>query len=196
MQSTPQGIGWIEVVCGPMFSGKTEELIRRVRRALYARQKVQIFKPRIDNRYHEVDVVSHSQQRVEAQVVDHAREIMLALDPDVSCVGIDEAQFFDKDLLGVVNACAEKGIRVIVAGLDQDFMGKPFEPMPELMAMAEYVTKMSAICVCCGNPASRTQRLSHHSSRVAVGASESYEARCRKCHDVSLGTVQEKLFVA
>ncbi len=194
MQATPQGIGWVEVVCGPMFSGKTEELIRRVRRALYARQKVQIFKPRIDNRYHHEDVVSHSKQRIESKAVDYAKDILNHLEPDVACVAIDEAQFFDHDLLGVVNTCAKKGIRVIVAGLDQDFMGKPFDPMPELMAMAEYVTKMSAICVCCGNPASRTQRLTPQSSRVAVGAAESYEARCRKCHDTSLGVVQESLF--
>jgi thymidine kinase len=178
---TPQNTGWIEVIAGCMFSGKTEELIRRLRRAEIAKQKVVIFKPKIDNRYSEYEIVSHSEQSMKAIIVNSAREIAeLARDAEV--VGIDEGQFFDDDLVGVCNELADAGKRVIVAGLDQDYKGEPFEPIPKLLAVAEYITKTLAICVVCGNPADRTQRKVASGDRVLVGATDLYEARCRKCH--------------
>lgn len=182
MQAFPRDTGWVEVICGPMFSGKTEELIRRLRRALFARQKIQVFKPRIDTRYDPVAIVSHSQQQLTAAPIGDARDVLAQLAADTEVVAIDEGQFFQRNLLDVVQhlSCANR--RVIVAGLDQDFAGAPFEPMPELMAVAEFVTKMLAICVMCGNPAGRTQRLTRQSRRVVVGAQEGYEARCRRCH--------------
>ncbi len=174
--------GWIEVITGCMFSGKTEELIRRLRRAIIARQKVSIFKPQIDKRYSEDHIVSHSDLKIPSAVVSHPREILeLALESQV--VGIDEAQFFDEELVPIVQKLANMGKRVIVAGLDMDYRGKPFEPMPELMATAEYVTKTSAICVICGNPAHFTQRKTHDAERVIVGATDIYEARCRNCFE-------------
>ncbi len=182
MQPTPRDTGWIEVICGPMFSGKTEELIRRLQRALYARQHVQIFKPKIDNRYDKTAIVSHSRQSLVAQPVGTAHEILERLQPQAEVVGIDEGQFFDRSLVDVVQTLASDRRRVVVAGLDLDFLAVPFEPMPELMAVAEFVSKTLAICVVCGNPAGRSQRLTRHSRRVMVGASENYEARCRKCH--------------
>jgi thymidine kinase len=182
MHPTPTGIGWIEVVCGPMFSGKTEELIKRLRRALYARQKVEIYKPKIDTRYAEIEIVSHSRQSLQAVPVAEAHEILEKVDADADVVGIDEAQFFGRDLVQVANALANRGIRVIAAGLDQDFRGVPFEPMPELLAVAEYVTKSHAICLVCGNPAFRSQRLVRTTEQVVLGATEAYEARCRRCH--------------
>ena len=182
MQATPQDTGWIEVICGPMFSGKTEELIRRLRRALYARQRVQMFKPKIDTRYDEIAIVSHSRQSLQAEPVSHASDILDKLQSDAEVVAIDEAQFFDRTLIEVVQTLACDRRRVIVAGLDQDFMGDPFEPIPEIMALAEFVTKTLAICVVCGNPAGRSQRLTRQSRRVVVGSNEHYEARCRKCH--------------
>ena len=175
--------GWIEVICGPMFSGKSEELIRRLRRAEIARLKVAIFKPLIDDRYATSHIVSHSSQRISSIPVASATEISEKA-ADAQVVGIDEAQFFDNDLIQVCQRLADKGKRVIVAGLDQDFRGKPFEPIPQLLAIAEYITKTLAICVKCGNPASRTQRLSKDSERVIVGAGDLYEARCRSCHTV------------
>jgi thymidine kinase len=178
----PKDIGWIEVICGSMFSGKTEELIRRVKRAVYGKQKVQVFKPKMDNRYDEQSVVSHSQLKLVSTPIDRAEEIFYSLSPDTQVVGIDEVQFFGSEVVAVVEALAAKGIRVICAGLDQDYMGKPFEPMPYLMAVAEYVTKELAICVVCGNPANRSQRLISAEERVVVGAAGAYEARCRKCH--------------
>lgn len=179
----PKDIGWIEVICGSMFSGKTEELIRRLRRAQIARQKVAIFKPEIDTRYSEEHIVSHNDGRLPSVTVKEATEI-LALAGDATVIGIDEAQFFSADLVDVCQKLADGGKRVIVAGLDQDYTGKPFEPMPQLLAVAEYITKTLAICVQCGNPANRTQRLSHDSQRVIVGAQNIYEARCRFCHEV------------
>ncbi|NOX37374.1 MAG: thymidine kinase [Calditrichaeota bacterium] len=177
-----RNVGWIEVISGCMFSGKTEELIRRLRRAIIARQKVAIFKPRIDNRYSADHLVSHSDLKIPSRVVEHPREILeLALESQV--VGIDEAQFFDADLVPVCQKLANMGKRVIVAGLDMDYRGEPFEPMPQLMATAEYVTKTSAICVICGNPAHFTQRKTHDSERVIVGAADIYEARCRNCFE-------------
>jgi thymidine kinase len=181
--TSPRDIGWIEVICGCMFSGKTEELIRRVRRAQIAKQKVVIFKPRIDNRFSKDRIVSHNEQSFTSSLVDDASEIPLLAD-DAHVIGIDEGQFFKENLVTVCEELADAGKRVIVAGLDQDFRGKPFEPMPQLLAIAEYITKTLAICVVCGNPADRTQRKTRISTElIAVGASDLYEARCRKCFD-------------
>jgi len=179
--STPANTGWIEVIAGCMFSGKTEELIRRLRRAKIARQTVKIFKPRIDVRYSSGDIVSHSEQSLPSIMVDSPTEI-LELASNAQVIGIDEAQFFTSDIVDVCNKLANEGKRVIVAGLDQDYKGVPFEPMPQLLAVAEYITKTLAICVSCGNPADKTQRKIVSSERVLVGAADSYEARCRKCH--------------
>ena len=174
--------GWIEVVCGSMFSGKTEELIRRIRRAQIARQKVAIFKPRIDTRYSSDHIVSHSEARLLSTVVESSAEI-LEIASTAQVVGIDEGQFFDTGIIDVAERLANEGKRVIIAGLDQDYRGKPFEPMPQLLAIAEYITKTLAICVVCGNPADRTQRTTPSSERFLVGAKDSYEARCRKCFE-------------
>lgn len=182
--------GWIEVICGSMFSGKTEELIRRVRRARIARQKVQVFKPVLDNRYHVEKVSSHNGLYWEAVSVNNAREILGRLEPDTTVVAVDEAQFFDWELSEVCAELARRGLRIILAGLDMDFRGEPFGPMPLLMAEAEEVIKLQAICVVCGAPASRTQRLinghpaAYDDPVILVGGSESYEARCRHCHEV------------
>ncbi|HUI08829.1 MAG TPA: thymidine kinase [Bacteroidota bacterium] len=177
---SPLNTGWIEVIAGCMFSGKTEELIRRIRRAQIARQRVAIFKPRIDNRYSTDHIVSHSEARIESVSVESSAEI-LRLSADAFVIGIDEGQFFDMGLVDVAEELANRGRRVIIAGLDQDFRGKPFEPIPQLLAVAEYITKTLAICVVCGNPADRTQRTTPSSERVLVGATDSYEARCRRC---------------
>lgn len=182
MHQFPKDIGWIEVICGSMFSGKTEELIRRIKRALYGKQKVQIFKPQIDTRYDELAVVSHSQLKLIATPVTRADQILAQLKPDTEVVGIDEVQFLGMEVVGVVQSLADRGLRVICAGLDQDYQGKPFEPMPQLLAIAEYISKELAICVVCGNPANRSQRLTDSAERVVVGAAGAYEARCRKCH--------------
>lgn len=182
MHQFPKDIGWIEVICGSMFSGKTEELIRRIKRVLYGKQKVQVFKPNIDNRYDELAVVSHSQLKIIATPVQSADQILQHLKPDTEVVGIDEVQFLGPEVVAVCEALAAKGIRVICAGLDQDYLGKPFEPMPQLLAVAEYITKELAICVVCGNPANRSQRLQNSGERVVIGAAGAYEARCRKCH--------------
>ncbi len=178
--------GWIEVICGGMFSGKTEELIRRIKRAQIARQKVQIFKPEVDNRYSSDQVASHSELRLDAKPISNPEEILGLLEDNTRVVGIDEAQFFKPLVIEICHRMANRGLRVIVAGLDLDYRGFPFGPMPDLMATAEYVTKMSAICTSCGNPASRSQRLemTNESSQILVGASEVYEARCRRCFDV------------
>lgn len=180
--------GWIEVVCGSMFSGKSEELIRRVKRAEIARQRVQVFKPSIDNRYHFSAVSSHNGKQVEAIAVGSIGELLDHLEESTEVIAIDEIQFFHEDIVGVISKWADQGKRVILAGLDQDFRGLPFGPTPKLLAIAEYVDKLQAICVVCGNPASRTQRLisgepaSFDEPLILVGASESYEARCRHCH--------------
>ena len=173
--------GWIEVIAGSMFSGKSEELIRRLRRARIARLKVQVFKPRIDTRYSHDHIVSHSEMRHESGVVSSAAEIIAEVRPETEVVGIDEGQFFDSELVAVVNELARRGVRVIVAGLDQDYTGKPFGPMPELLAVAEYITKTHAICVRCGQPANYSQRIVQVDGQVVVGASDAYEARCRRC---------------
>lgn len=179
--SMPRDIGWIEVIAGCMFSGKTEELIRRLRRAQIAKQKVKVFKPKIDTRYSEGSIVSHSEQSLPSTIVEDVREI-IHLSKDAQVVGIDEAQFFSSDIIHVCNTLASNGKRVIVAGLDQDYRGIPFEPIPHLLAIAEYITKTLAICVNCGNPADKTQRKIISAERVVVGAADIYEARCRKCH--------------
>jgi thymidine kinase len=175
--------GHIEVICGSMFSGKTEELIRRLRRAQIAKQMVAIFKPTIDNRYSDKEIVSHSYQRIPSTVVTEPAEILeLGVNADV--IGIDEAQFFDITLVQVCEKLANDGKRVIVAGLDTDYKGVPFEPIPQLLAIAEYITKTLAVCMKCGAPANKTQRLTHEGSRVVVGALDKYEARCRACFEI------------
>jgi len=174
----PVGTGWIEVVTGCMFSGKTEELIRRLNRARYATQRVVVYKPSVDVRYAAADIVSHSEYRFPCIPVDTAAEILSTVG-EAQVVGIDEAQFFDLDLVDVANRLADDGRRVVIAGLDQDYRGQPFEPMPQLMAVAEYVAKTLAVCMVCGSPADRSQRLVHRESRVLLGAKEVYEARCR-----------------
>jgi thymidine kinase len=178
--------GWIEVITGSMFSGKSEELIRRLRRAQIARQKVQIFKPVVDNRYSDDHIVSHSDMRIASCAVQSSDDLVRAVDDDTEVVGIDEGQFFDQNLPAACSTLADRGMRVIVAGLDQDFLGRPFEPMPQLLAIAEYITKTLAICVVCGDPANHTQRLVASSDRVLVGAGGIYEARCRHCFDPTL----------
>jgi thymidine kinase len=178
--------GWIEVITGSMFSGKSEELIRRLRRAQIARQKVQIFKPVVDNRFSDDHIVSHSDMRMASRAVASSDELVRMVDDDTEVVGIDEGQFFDQSLPAACNRLADRGKRVIVAGLDQDFLGRPFEPMPQLLAIAEYITKTLAICVVCGDPANHTQRLVASSDRVLVGAGGIYEARCRHCFDPKL----------
>jgi thymidine kinase len=183
--------GLIEVICGPMFSGKTEELIRRLRRAKIARQRVVVFKPRIDNRYDEVQIVSHSSQKIPSIPVEDpsAMEHCLEhLDAPVDVVGVDEAQFFDASLLPFVENLANNGVRVVIAGLDQDYLGQPFGAMPNLLAIADVVTKQYAVCVVCGSPASKSQRITDakmgqiSDKQVLVGADQLYEARCRRCH--------------
>lgn len=179
--------GLIEVICGSMFSGKTEELLRRVRRAQIARQRVQVFKPAIDNRYSVDHVQSHDANRVPSYPIEKAKDILKLIEDNTRIVGIDEAQFFDDSLVDVAQKLAYRGIHVIIAGLDMDYRGQPFGPMPKLLAVAEDVTKLSAVCVICGNPASRTQRIAGsptgENARIAVGAKEMYEARCRFCHE-------------
>ena len=184
----PKDHGWIEVVFGPMYSGKSEELIRRIRRAKIAKQKVQVFKPEIDNRYSKDNVVSHCGEKEEGIAVKNSSDILRLLDEDTDVVAIDEAQFFDKGVINVVTYIADRNKRVICAGLDTDFRGEPFGPMGDLASIAEFVDKIQAICMVCGNPATRTQRLingkpaKYSDPIVLVGATESYEARCRKCH--------------
>ncbi len=181
-----QRSGWIEVVCGCMFSGKTEELIRRLRRAKIAEMKVEVFKPKIDTRYDESSIVSHDTTTVLAQPVEHASKILKVSD-DTTVVGIDEAQFFDEELPEVCQQLALRGIRVIVAGLDMDYRGVPFGPMPHLLAIAEYVTKVHAICVHCGNLATHSYRLAEGDSIILLGEKERYEPRCRACY--SMGNI-------
>ncbi len=177
------GAGSIEVIVGSMYSGKTEELIRRLRRAQIARQKVEIFKPRIDDRYAKDAIVSHSDLRIPSRGVRKAADVLRHAH-EAQVIGIDEGQFLGPDLLDVVQKLARMGKRVIVAGLDQDYLGRPFEPMPQLLAIAEYITKTLAICVVCGAPANRTYRKVSRGGRVVVGGAEIYEARCRRCFDL------------
>lgn len=173
--------GWIEVIVGSMFSGKSEELIRRLKRAQIARQKVQVFKPKIDDRYSIEQIASHSGMTHVSKPVMTAAELMAKMEDDTQVVGIDEGQFFDMELINAVTELANSGKRVIIAGLDQDYTGRPFEPMPQLLSIAEFITKTHAICVKCGNTANYSQRTSESTERVQVGAADKYEARCRKC---------------
>lgn len=188
--------GWIEVICGSMFSGKTEELIRRLRRAQIAKQKIQVFKPTIDTRYAEREVTSHNGMQIQATPVESTEQLRALIDPDTTVVGLDEAQFFDDTVIPLCEELADRGLRVIVAGLDMDFRGEPFGPVPMLMAHAEQVDKLQAICVECGGPASRTQRLidghpaAYDDPVIMVGANEVYEARCRGCHEVKASNDQ------
>jgi len=175
--------GWVEVICGPMFSGKSEELIRRVTRVRIARRPVQVFKPELDDRYSETEVVSHSSLSVRAEPVPDSAALLALVDDDTQVVGVDEAQFFDQGLVEVAEHLARSGRQVIVAGLDLDYLGRPFEPVPTLVGRAEYVTKALAVCVRCGDPANFTQRTVAGGELVVLGATESYEARCRRCWD-------------
>jgi thymidine kinase len=182
--------GWIEVITGPMFAGKTEELIRRIRRLEYAKQNIIVFKPTIDDRYSNNEVVSHNQSRTKSINITHSKEILDYVDMETNVVAIDEVQFLDEQVVEICEYLADKGKRVIVSGLDRDFRGEPFSFMPKLMALAEYVTKLSAICVKCATPATRTQRIidgrpaNYYDPIILVGAKDTYEARCRECHKV------------
>jgi thymidine kinase len=177
--------GWVEVICGPMFSGKSEELIRRVTRSKIARIPVQVFKPILDNRYAESEVVSHSALKVEATPVDNSTQLLRAIQDSTRVIGIDEGQFFDDGLVEIVEGLAATGMQVIIAGLDTDYLRRPFEPIPMLCDRAEYVTKMLAVCHRCGGPALYTQRIVRSDDLVVLGAQDAYEARCRMCYDPS-----------
>ena len=178
-----QRSGWIEVICGSMFSGKTEELIRRLKRARIANQRVEIFKPKIDTRYDEEKIVSHDKNHITSTPIENSKSLLILTD-EVDVVGIDEAQFFDTNLTDICQELALKGIRVIIAGLDMDFRGKPFGPMPDLLAVAEYITKVHAICQHCGNLATHSYRLVQEDGTVVLGEKESYEPRCRTCYQM------------
>ena len=180
MTLTPTNAGWIELICGSMFSGKTEELIRRIVRAQIAKQKTAIFKPKLDNRYSTEDIVSHNNRKIKSVIVKNASEIP-ELVGESSVIGIDEAQFFDDEIVQVCKDLAQDNKRIILAGLEKDYLGKPFGPMPKLMIESEYVTKVLAICVVCGNPANFSYRISSESSQILVGETDKYEARCRQC---------------
>ena len=177
---TPKNSGWIEVICGPMFSGKTEELIRRLVRAQYAKQRVAIFKPKTDNRYSDDYIVSHNKRKIKSIILESSSNILEHKD-QADVFGIDEAQFFDNDLIRISNKLAKLGKRVVIAGLDKDYKAKSFGPIHQLMIDAEYVSKVNAICMTCGDPASFTQRISSEEDLVVVGETDKYEARCRKC---------------
>ena len=179
-------LGWIEVICGPMFSGKSEELIRRLRRAEIARQRVQIFKPIIDERYSGSHIVSHNDMRIRSEAVSSAAEVQAKLDLRTEVIGIDEAQFLGAAIVELVVRLADMGKRIIIAGLDTDYLGRPFHPMPELLAVADEITKTLAICMQCGNPAKHTQRLIASEDLIVVGAAGMYEARCRRCFEPNL----------
>jgi len=190
MNITKGNIGWIEVVCGPMFSGKSEELIRRLRRAEIARQRVQIFKPAIDQRYSDDHIVSHSDLKIRSEAVRNAAELEQKLDLRTEVIGIDEAQFLGPEVIELVVRLADMGKRIIIAGLDTDYLGRPFHPIPELLAVADEITKALAICMQCGNPAKHTQRLIASEDLVVVGAAGLYEARCRRCFEPNLAKLE------
>jgi thymidine kinase len=183
MEIVTGNLGWIEAICGPMFSGKSEELMRRLRRSMIARKRVQVFKPLIDDRYSADEIVSHNDLRMKSQAIQGASGILPNLDSRTEVVGVDESNLLGPDLVDVATHLADSGKQVIIAGLDTDYMGRPFSPMPELLTLAESITKMLAICVRCGNPAKHTQRLVESSDLIVVGASEMYEARCRRCFE-------------
>ena len=188
-------VGWIEVICGPMFSGKSEELIRRLRRAMIARKRVEVFKPSIDDRYSSDEIVSHGDLRMNSQVLNDATQIVEKIDWRSEVVGIDEANFMGPRLVDVAQRLADSGKQVIIAGLDTDYLGRPFAPIPELLALAESITKTLAICVRCGNPAKHTQRLRGSDDLIVVGAADMYEARCRRCFEPGIPKQQEIDFV-
>lgn len=190
MNAMRGNLGWIEVVCGPMFSGKSEELIRRLRRAEIARQRVQIFKPAIDQRYASNQIVSHDDGRIHAECVSNAMDVQAKLEPRTEVIGIDEAQFLGEGVVDFVVRLADMGKRIVIAGLDTDYLGRPFHPMPELLAVADEITKTLAICMQCGNPAKHTQRLIASEELVVVGAAGMYEARCRRCFEPNLAGVE------
>jgi thymidine kinase len=183
-------LGWIEVICGPMFSGKSEELIRRLRRAEIARQRVQIFKPILDQRYSSDHIVSHSDLRIQSVGVSDASEVQAKLDLRTEVIGVDEAQFLGPAMIDLVVRLADMGKRVVIAGLDTDYLGRPFHPMPELLAVADEITKTLAICMQCGNPAKHTQRLIGSEDLIVVGAAGMYEARCRRCFEPNMAAVE------
>ena len=180
MTLTPTNAGWIELICGSMFSGKTEELIRRIVRAQIAKQKTAIFKPQLDNRYSTEDIVSHNNRKIKSVIVKNASEIP-ELVGESTVIGIDEAQFFDDEIVQVCKDLAQDNKRIILAGLEKDYLGKPFGPMPKLLVDAEYITKVNAICMVCGDPANFSQRISSETNQVVVGEADKYEARCRRC---------------
>jgi thymidine kinase len=186
------GIGWIEVICGPMFSGKSEELIRRLRRVEIARQRVQIFKPGVDQRFSDDHIVSHSDLKIRSENVQTGADVMARLDVRTEVIGIDEAQFLGMEIIDVTLKLADMGKRIIIAGLDTDYLGRPFHPMPELLAVADEITKTLAICVQCGNPAKHTQRLVANEDLIVVGASGLYEARCRRCFEPNIAKGLQK----
>ena len=188
-------VGWIEVICGPMFSGKSEELIRRLRRAIIARKRVEVFKPAIDDRYSADEIVSHGDLRLQSQVVNNAAEIPDRIDWRSEVVGVDEANFMGPKLVDVAQRLADSGKQVIIAGLDTDYLGRPFAPIPDLLAHAESITKTLAICVLCGNPAKHTQRLRGSEDLIVVGAADMYEARCRRCFEPGIPKQSELDFV-
>ncbi len=190
MNAMRGNLGWIEVVCGPMFSGKSEELIRRLRRAEIARQRVQIFKPVLDQRYSGDHIVSHNDTRIRSEAVSNAAEVQSRLDLRTEVIGIDEAQFLGDAMVDLVVRLADMGKRIIIAGLDTDYLGRPFHPMPELLAVADEITKTLAICMQCGNPAKHTQRLIASEDLIVVGAAGMYEARCRRCFEPDLAAEQ------
>ncbi len=190
MNITKGNLGWIEVICGPMFSGKSEELIRRLRRTEIARQRVQIFKPGIDDRYSENHIVSHSELKIRSMGVKDAAELESRLDLRTEVIGIDEAQFMGEGIIPLVVRLADMGKRIVIAGLDTDYLGRPFHPMPELLAVADEITKTLAICMQCGNPAKHTQRLVASEQLIVVGAAGMYEARCRRCFEPNLARLE------
>jgi thymidine kinase len=190
MNAMRGNLGWIEVICGPMFSGKSEELIRRLRRAEIARQRVQIFKPIIDQRYSSDHIVSHDDTRIHSVAVSTAAEVTAKLDLRTEVIGIDEAQFLGETMVELVVRWADMGKRIIIAGLDTDYLGRPFHPMPELLAVADEITKTLAICMQCGNPAKHTQRLIASEDLIVVGAEGMYEARCRRCFEPNLAAAE------
>ena len=192
MNAMRGNLGWIEVVCGPMFSGKSEELIRRLRRAEIARQRVQIFKPVIDQRYSSDHIVSHNDLRIHSDCVSTAAEAQSKIDLRTEVIGIDEAQFLGEAVVEMVVRLADMGKRIIIAGLDTDYLGRPFHPMPELLAVADEITKTLAICMQCGNPAKHTQRLIASEDLIVVGAEGMYEARCRRCFEPNLAAAESR----
>jgi len=192
MNFVTNSAGWIEVICGPMFSGKSEELIRRLRRAMFARKRVQVFKPALDDRYSLDEIVSHGELRMKSEVIQDAAEILGLLDWRTEVLGIDEANFLGPELVRVATQLADSGKQVIISGLDTDYMGRPFAPIPDLLCLAESITKTLAICIRCGAPAKHTQRLVASDELIVVGAAGMYEARCRRCFEP--GVSKQELF--